>query len=364
MDRVSVEATRRLRRLLRNLIPVLQCSIAAGIAWFIAFHVIGHERPFFAPIAAVISLGVSLGERLRRSAELVVGVSVGILVGDLLISVIGSGTWQIALVVALAMSVAVLLDSGTVIAMQAGSSAVLIATLLPPGAVGGFDRFIDALVGGLVGLAVAALLPANPLAVVHQKGRVVLGVLADALRATAVAVSIGDPARAGAVLSSARDAQDTVEEFTTALAAGTEIAKISPLRWRRRADLDRYQKAAVRLDHALRNTRVLARRAQAALRDGERVPERLPILLEQLAGAVVLLRDELSAGRDPVQARAATRAVARLSAADLIGASGFSMRVVIAQLRSISVDLLQAGGLSRDEAVAVLPPLRSGRTDE
>ncbi|AOS66005.1 putative membrane protein [Actinoalloteichus hymeniacidonis] len=351
-------------RLLRSLVPVFQCSIAAGVAWFIAFHVVGHERPFFAPIAAVISLGVSFGERLRRMAELVIGVSVGILVGDLLIAVIGSGSWQVSLVVVLAMSLAILLNGGTVIAMQAGSSAVLIATLLPPGVVGGFDRFIDALVGGLVGLLVAATLPADPLVVVHQKGRVVLGVLADALRSISVAVSINDPDRAAAVLSAARESQDAIDEFDSAMKAGAEIAKISPIRWSRRKAISRYQRAAERLDHALRNTRVLARRAEGALRDGERVPERLPILLEQLAGAVVLLRDELSSGQEPLQARAATKRVAELSATELTGGSGFSMRVVVAQLRSICVDLLQASGLSRAESVEALPPLRSGRVDE
>ena len=42
--------------------------------------------------------------------ELVGGVTIGILVGDLFISQVGSGTWQIVVVVALAMAVAVFLD--------------------------------------------------------------------------------------------------------------------------------------------------------------------------------------------------------------------------------------------------------------
>ncbi len=73
-----------------------------------ATDLIGHQRPFFAPIAAVVSLNGA--RRMRRAVELVVGVSVGVGVGDLLISVIGSGPWQIGLVVALAMTTAVWLD--------------------------------------------------------------------------------------------------------------------------------------------------------------------------------------------------------------------------------------------------------------
>src|SRR5918998_6721737 len=128
------------RRLQMSALPIGQCAVAAGVAWFVATAVIGHARPFFAPIAAVISLGVSLGSRLRRVAELVVGVSLGVLVGDLLISQIGSGTWQIMLVVALAMAAAVFADGATLLVAQAGASAVLVATPLPPGGAGGLDR--------------------------------------------------------------------------------------------------------------------------------------------------------------------------------------------------------------------------------
>ena len=100
----------------------------------------------------MISLGVSLGNRLRRAVELVVGVSLGVLVGDLLISLIGSGWWQITLVVTLAMAAAVLADGGTLLVNQAGASAVLVATLLPPGQTGGVDRCVDALIGGALGV--------------------------------------------------------------------------------------------------------------------------------------------------------------------------------------------------------------------
>ena len=346
-----------MRRLLRAGIPIVQCAVAAGLAWWLARQVIGHPQPFFAPIAAVISLGVSLGQRMRRALELVVGVSIGIGVGDVLISIIGTGPWQIALVVALAMSTAVLLDSGGVIVLQAASSSVLVATLLPPATAGGLTRMIDAAVGGLVGFVVAALLPANPLAVAHRHGRVVLGALADGLRGVAGAVSRHDIDYASDVLAKARKSQASVNELRSALQAGQEIARFAPIRWRRRGDLDRYEKAAAPIDRALRNTRVLARRALSALRDDEPVPRPLPGMLEELAGAVVLLRDELASGTEPLQSREATRAVAKRSTVELLGEGDFSMQVVVLQVRSIAVDLLEATGLSRTEASAALPPL-------
>lgn len=361
VHRVRRELVRRLRRLRLAGIPIVQCAVASGAAWAVAKYGIGHPLPFFAPIAAVISLGVSLAQRMRRVLELVVGVTIGIGVGDILISFIGSGAWQIVLVVALAMTTAVLLDSGGLIVMQAASSSVLVATLLPPASAGGLSRMIDAAIGGLVGFIIAALIPANPLTVAHRNARIVLGALADALRGVAGAVSLGDVTHASDVLAKARTSQRAVEEFRTALQAGKEITRFAPLRWRRRGDLERYEKAAVPVDRALRNTRVLARRAQAALRDNEPVPGPLPGMLEELADAVMQLQDDLANGIDPLRSREAARGVAEKSTVDLLGDGDFSMQVVVLQVRSIVVDLLQASGLSRVDATEALPPLH---TDE
>ncbi|SHE55357.1 FUSC family protein [Streptoalloteichus hindustanus] len=363
MDGVREEVRRRLRRLARTALPILQCAIAAGLAWVVAKDLVGHARPFFAPIAGVVVLGVSLGQRLRRVGELVVGVSVGIGVGDLLISLIGSGPWQIALVVALAMSTAVLLDSGTVIALQSGSSAVLVATLLPPGDSAGFNRMVDALIGGLIGLGVAALIPANPITVAHRQGRAVFGELAQALRGAATAAEERDPGRAAAALSRARGSQKALEDFRSALETGSEIATIAPLRWRRRNELEHYRAAAAPVDYAMRNTRVLLRRTVAALRDEERVPEHLPEVLRALAEATTVLRDELAKGEEPVRARRAALAAGRAATGELASGAGFSMRVVVAQLRSIVVDLLQATGMNREDASAALPAVGGKRPE-
>ncbi|MEU4806772.1 FUSC family protein [Actinosynnema sp. NPDC023587] len=360
MGAVRDEALRRLQRWRGTALPIGQAALAAGLSWLVATSVVGHAHPFFAPIAAVVCLGVSLGQRLRRVVELVVGVSVGVGVGDVLISLIGSGPWQIALVVALAMSTAVLLDGGAVIALQSGSSAVLVATLLPPSAGGGLDRMVDALVGGLVGLAVTALLPANPLTVAHRQAKVVFGELTAALRGVATAVAERDAVRAAGVLARLRSSQEAVDDFTSALRAGGEIATIAPIRWRRRNELARYRATAAPVDYALRNTRVLARRALAALRDGERMPEVLPEVLRRYSDALDLLRVELARGDEPVQARATVRDAVAAATTHQLGGDGFSTRVVLAQVRSVAVDLLQATGLTRAEAAGSLPPLSRG----
>src|SRR3954469_17798262 len=102
----------RLARLNAKKWQVAQCAAAAGVAWLIAAELLGHPKPFFAPVAAVVSLGTSYGQRLRRVAEVTTGVALGVLLADLLVIVIGSGWWQLVLVVVLSMTIALFITSG------------------------------------------------------------------------------------------------------------------------------------------------------------------------------------------------------------------------------------------------------------
>jgi len=101
---------------------IAQCAVGSALAWVVAVHLLGHAHPLFAPIAVMICVGMGLGQRLRRLVELVVGVSLGVGIGGLLVSWIGSGPWQLALVIALAMGVAALLNNGELFVTQVGSS--------------------------------------------------------------------------------------------------------------------------------------------------------------------------------------------------------------------------------------------------
>src|SRR3954454_23913482 len=123
---------------------IAQCAVAAGIAWFVAKDLLGHTTPFFAPVAAVVSLGTSYGQRLRRVAEVTIGVALGVFGADLLVQVLGSSGWVIALVVGLSMSVALLLDNGQIFLIQAAVQSIIITALAPaPGQA--FTRWTDAL---------------------------------------------------------------------------------------------------------------------------------------------------------------------------------------------------------------------------
>ncbi|MDF5757776.1 FUSC family protein [Spongiactinospora sp. TRM90649] len=354
-DAVRADVRERRRRLSIVAPTIVQTALAAGLAWVIAKDVLAHSRPFFAPIAVVLCIGVAVGRRLRRLAEMVVGVSVGVGVGDLLIARIGSGWWQLALVVALAMAVAVFLDSGTTIVLQAGTSAVLVATLLPPSGSGGLDRMVDALLGGVLGVVAVALFPASPFTIVHRRAGPLFEALADALEATADALARHDMELGAEALGEARRTQSTVDDFNEALQTSKEITRISPLYRHRREHLARYQTAATHVDHALRNTRVLLRRANSALRVEHTIPTELPGALADLAAATRAIRRELAEGREPVGARSEIISVAARVRGVHTDREDFSAYVLTAQLRSVIVDLLQATGTDYTTALSALP---------
>ncbi|RDI26891.1 MULTISPECIES: FUSC family protein [unclassified Rhodococcus (in: high G+C Gram-positive bacteria)] len=348
------------RRLRASALPVLQCALAAGLAWWFATEIVGHTRPFFAPIAAVVSLGLSLGARLRRSVELVCGVTVGIGVGDLLISLIGTGAWQITLVVALAMSTAVLIGSGPIFSMQAGTSAVLVATLLPPGDAAGVDRMVDALVGGLVGIAVVAIVPTHPVRRARRDAAGILATAAEVLQLVADGLIENDPKPIEKALRKARATQSAIDSLRSNLSGGKEISRISPLYWGSRARLARLTATADPIDNAMRNIRVLSRRSLSLVRDDEILDPRLVDEIEKLSHALDVLRRMILAepGEQPDQAEAARvlRTVASGMKPELVERAGISATVVFAQIRSLIVDLLQVAGLERISAIATLPP--------
>ena len=345
-------------------LPIAQCAVAAGGAWFVASDLVGHARPFFAPIAAVISLGVSLGSRLRRVAELVVGVSLGVLVGDLLISQIGSGTWQIMLVVALAMAAAVFADGATLLVAQAGASAVLVATLLPPGGRGRprpLRRRADRRHRRTARGRRAAVRPGRP-------GPP--GGACPARRAAAVLAQTGDALRGRATprprrprWRRARASQPLIDELRGGAARRPARSPASPrcMRRRRRV-LGKFAELAERTDYAMRNTRVLVRRTYTALCDDEPAAPELADVLGELAIAVGVLTAQLGRDGDRARAREPVLDVVRHARA-LEGTftPGPSEVVIVAQLRSIALDLLQATGMTRPEALAAM---RGSREDE
>jgi len=333
---------------------IVQCAIAAGVAWFIASDLLGHQSPFFAPVAAVVSLGTSYAQRLRRVAEVTLGVAVGVLLADLLVNQIGSGAWQIGLIVLLSMSAAFLLDGGQLFVIQAAVQSIIIAVLVPDTGAA-FTRWTDALIGGAVALVAATLVPAAPLRRPREQAAMVVAKIAGLLRAAAEVMVDGDGQHGLEVLADARSTDSLVEELRTAAREGMAVVASSPFRVRHKSSVRRMADLVDPLDRALRSTRVLVRQTAVAAYHGRPVPASYARLAFDLAEAVDLVAHELAEDRMASDARGALLAVGHASGA-VERSVEMTAEVVLVQLRSVVVDLLLMTGMSQLESTDALPP--------
>ena len=364
--RSRLSARTRAERVQHAARAILQATLAAVIAWLIATELVGHAQPFFAPVSAMITLGLAQGQRGRRAVEVALGVTLGIAVADFLVIELGSGWWQLGLVIALSMTVALLLGSGQLFAQQAAVSAALVATLQPPDGGITFARAVDALIGGGVALAVSALvLPAHPGRMVREAAGPVLAELAGVLDDVAAALRSRDREAVDAALLRGRAIDDLGRELEDALVVGRETARLIPPRWRTLETVDVYADAAAQIDLAVRNVRVLARGARRAIDLDENVPPELSDALVELGAAVRALRGALEdPGRSEAVRAPALRAAGRATRV-LERTGNLSVSVIVGQVRSTAVDLLRGTGLSYEEAtVAVRAAVREAEAEE
>jgi uncharacterized membrane protein YgaE (UPF0421/DUF939 family) len=342
---------------------MVQTALAASVAYAIAVYVLGHDRPFFAAIAAVVSLGVVIGQRRRRAVELAFGVAFGLMIADLLVLVIGTGMVQISVVVILAMAAAIFFGGGSLLVNQAAISALLVVVLQPADT--GFDpgRFLDALVGGAVALAVNYLIPINPERLVERAAGPVFDELVAVLEDVAEALATGDRELADGALTRAREVDDRVRTFHEALAAGHETARLSPTRRRSLQHLDLYARAGSRIELAVINTRVLARGAANAIRRGDSVPRLLLEAIHDLARAVRALASFLEEPGHPDEARNYALKAAREATELFKERHDLAISVLVGQIRSAAVDLLRSTGMNQAEALEALEEA-AGRASE
>ena len=349
-----------------------QSALGGALAWEGAVRLLHHQVPTFATVAAIVCLSISHLNRLRRVVELAIGVSVGVGLADLVVHEVGRGGWQLGFVVLIAMSVGLLLDGGNLIVNQAALQAVFVVVLPPPQ--GGYvGRWQDALFGGGVAMLVAFVLPADVRPTLRSTCDDVVRTVAVALRSSADAARAGDADRASDALDRLRTTQPMLDRWRDAVRSGEEISRLSPLRARAGSEVAAHRRALGPTDRAVRNLRVALRRVVAAVEDQQayaesgaesgldggqhELPPGLLDALAELGGAVHTLPGAL---RDPDGeggrrlASALTSLTGQLRPDDL-DARSLSATVIVAQIRSAVVDLLQVTGMSEPQARAALP---------
>lgn len=327
---------------------VIQAALATAMAWTLAKVLFGHERPIFAPVVALVGVSAALGGRRRYTVEMTVGVALGIGIADVFIGLVGDGVVQIAVVVGGAMLAAIALCGSTVLVSEAATSALLVVTVQQPGTGLSGARFLDSLLGALVALAVASLLPANP---VHSARRAVaplLSELSGALEDIARALAHRDEELAQRTLERVRGLDP--DAFEQAVLGGRETLRLAPFGGKMRRHFARYVETSAQIHSALTSVETLSRAALRALQLSENAPPPVYEAVRDLASAVRRLDESLDDpyGRTLVR-EPALRAAARATLA-FEQTGNLSVSVIVVQVRNAAVDLLRGSGLAADDA--------------
>jgi uncharacterized membrane protein YgaE (UPF0421/DUF939 family) len=257
--------------------------------------------------------------------------------------------------VAIALTSAILLGGGPILIMQASSAAILIATLTPPTAAQPWNtgRVVDALVGGLVGLVVSALvMPVDPARHAQQVTLPVIDTIAAGYRGVAAALTGRDLEEASSVLERLRGTAPVLASFHAGLDATRESVRLSPWYWGQRQTLATYTIAGGHLDNALRNLRVLTRQASIALERDDVVPAAVPQALLGLADGIDALGPAIAGDADFEPVREVI--LAAVATAATAPAEGLFTAPMVAQIRLSASDLLQASDMTVDEAATAI----------
>src|SRR5690606_25794172 len=364
------------RRVRAAALPVLVAAVAAGLSWAVAHYGLGHAQPFFAPIATWVCLGFSADREVRKVAELAFGVTLGVGLGELVAYVIGAGVFSIMLVIVLGALLARFIDRGQMLTIQAGVQGIVIVALPVAAIDGPTGRVTDALVGGSFALLVAILTPQDARRRARQLAAASLSDLSQMLGTAAKGLREGDPERMRDALALGRSTQGTLDDWSSVVRHAMQSARIYPTARRylpalarlQRAstltdratrtpptarrylpELARLQRASTLTDRATRNARVIARRGLAAVEQGVQ-DHRVADALHGLAVAAGRLGEALGSGRNTADASQVLALVTAELDPDDVEDPGWQLQTLVILMRSLTIDLLQAAGLSAAEA--------------
>jgi uncharacterized membrane protein YgaE (UPF0421/DUF939 family) len=246
LRRVSADAWERLRE---GLAPISVAALGAGIAWLVAHDVLGHRDPFFAPIAAAIALSTSRVGRTFRTIQMVGGVLLGIAIGVELSKLLGTTAIAIGLIAFATLAVARMIGAGFVgqgmmFANQAASSAILVVALHKSGT--GYERGLDAIVGGAVALFLGLLVfPPEPLGMLAAAEHGVLCSLSDTLAQSRAGEGQATACQPKWLIERTEHAHSQLEILARSAETARRTVRVAPRRWGlRRAVLAEIERSA------------------------------------------------------------------------------------------------------------------------
>jgi len=239
-------ALHRIRSARPSLLYISRLTATATFAYLLALVIpAGTSRPVLAPLTALLVLQASLYQTIRSALRKVLSVTLGVLVAVGVAEFIGFSWWQLALVIAAALSIGRALRLGDDL-LEVPISAMLIFSSVGTHAAAA-GRVVDTLVGAAAGLAGGLIFAGRPQvqparsAVGRLAGQVaglldrMASDLADdeqdgtALEGTAL-TSMGNDLTGEAAqwLTQARALRDEIERVDDTLREAADSAKLNP----------------------------------------------------------------------------------------------------------------------------------------
>lgn len=235
---------------------ILKSTVAATLAWLVA-ELVNSPLPALAALAAIIVLQITVRASLARSVQLTVAVTLGLGGAVALGHWLGVSWWSIGLVVLAGLIVGELLRLGP-LSGQVAISAMLALSL---GKGYGIERTIDTAIGALIGVLVNVLI--SPASYVSEGGRTLraigedLGALLDDMGTGLIRQPGEETMRRW--LSRARDLSADSRAAIATVKQGEESLQFNPRARTELAQLARLTEARRALDHAINQTRGIAR---------------------------------------------------------------------------------------------------------
>ena len=141
------------------------------------------------------------------------GATLGVLVGEILVHVFGIGIWQIAVVIFAGLVVGNILNSGALFVNQIAIQAVYVVAVPMSIATKPFDRTIDAIVGAVIAILMALIVPSDARKRPRNRAANLLYEISVLLKGTAKALRTADADLAERVLERARESQEFVDSW-------------------------------------------------------------------------------------------------------------------------------------------------------
>lgn len=344
------------QRVIESLPPVIQIILAAIAGYSFSFFVLGHQVPLLSVTVTITALGFTRDARPRRVVETAIGMIIGIALSETLLLTFGQGIWQMALTLLISLVLARFITPSSAFALTVGIQSMLVHLLqAPPGGV--YMRSVDGIVGGIVALVFTALIPRNPRGMAIKDADKLFEAFLGSILALKRALLESNVAVADEALKEVRRTQPLVDNWRMSLDSAISISRISPFMRKFRDDLTGQVRVLRGMDLAMRNLRVVVRRIDFLIRDGQKRPY-LAELLDQIASGVSDLADGLDEPAERFKAQEKfVEIIHQLDPKRFGIADQLQEASVLLLLRPLMVDLLCASGMSEDDARAELPKI-------